>query len=65
MRMAIYMRVGTQKQLESMPVMQQKFEADTGRNMLGYPREAWMKLGSNNEMLRKICGSKEVEGTEK
>lgn len=65
MRVAIYMRVGTQKQLESMSIMEQKMGVDMACNMLGYPREAWMRLGSNNEILRKLCSRKEFDGTEK
>lgn len=65
MRAAIYMRVGTQKQLESISVLQQKIEADMVCNMLVYPREAWMRIGLNNEMLRKRCSSEEFDEPEK
>ncbi|MBR3995276.1 MAG: hypothetical protein IKI97_08355 [Clostridia bacterium] len=58
MRVAIYMRVGTRKQLESVSGMEKKMGVDTACNMLGYPREAWMRLVSNNEMLRKLCSRK-------
>ena len=65
MRVAIYMRVGTRKQLESVSGMEKKMGVDMAYNMLGYPREAWMRLVSNNEMLRKLCSRKEFDGTEK
>lgn len=58
MRVAIYMRVGTRKQLESVSGMEKKMGVDMACNMLGYPREAWMRLVSNNEMLRKLCSRK-------
>lgn len=58
MRVAIYMRVGTRKQLESVSGMEKKMGVDMACNMLGYPREAWMRLVLKNEMLRKL-------GTEK
>lgn len=65
MRVAIYMRVGTRKQLESVSGMEKKMGVDMACNMLGYPREAWMRLVSNNEMLRKLCSRKEYDGNEK
>lgn len=65
MRVAIYMRVGTRKQLESVSGMEKKMGVDMACNMLGYPREAWMRLVSNNEMLRKLCSRKEFDGTKK
>ena len=65
MRVAIYMRVGTRKQLESVSGMEKKMGVDMACNILGYPREAWMRLVSNNEMLRKLCSRKEFDGAEK
>ena len=61
MRVAIYMRVGTRKQLESVSGMEKKMGVDMACNMLGYPREAWMRLVLKNEMLRKLGTEKMME----
>ena len=54
------MRFGTQRQVESVSGMEKKMGVDIACNMLGYPREAWMRLVSNNEMLRKLSTEKNM-----
>ena len=34
-------------------------------NMLVYPSEVWLRLGSEDEMFRKRCGSEEFDAPEK
>ena len=60
MRVAIYMRVGTQKQFESISEMEQKMSVNMTCNMLGSSREALVRSCSMNEMLRKLYTEKNL-----